>query len=56
MSDLPAIDLYRLPDAPLPPHYRRQIPGAGSPAGRRRGRRRGLAARPVLPGLGGRLG
>ena len=30
MSDLPAIDLYRLPDASLPPHYRRQIPGAGS--------------------------
>ncbi len=30
MSDLPAIDLYRLPDASLPPHYRRQIPGSGS--------------------------
>src|SRR5215469_11896570 len=30
MADLPAIDLYRLPDASLPPHYRRQIPGAGS--------------------------
>jgi Domain of unknown function (DUF1707) len=30
MTDLPAIDLYRLPDASLPPHYRRQIPGAGS--------------------------
>jgi hypothetical protein len=30
MSDLPAIDLYRLPDASLPPHYRRQIPGHGS--------------------------
>ncbi len=29
MSDLPAIDLYRLPDASLPPHYRRQIPGHG---------------------------
>jgi Domain of unknown function (DUF1707) len=29
MTDLPAIDLYRLPDASLPPHYRRQIPGAG---------------------------
>ena len=29
MSDLPAIDLYRLPDAQLPPHYRRQIPGRG---------------------------
>jgi hypothetical protein len=30
MSDLPVIDLYRLPDASLPPHYRRQIPGSGS--------------------------
>ena len=30
MADLPAIDLYRLPDASLPPHYRRQIPGHGS--------------------------
>jgi hypothetical protein len=30
MSDLPAIDLYRLPDASLPPRYRRQIPGSGS--------------------------
>jgi hypothetical protein len=30
MSDLPAIDLYRLPDASLPRHYRRQIPGHGS--------------------------
>jgi hypothetical protein len=30
MADLPAIDLYRLPDASLPPHYRRQIPGKGS--------------------------
>jgi hypothetical protein len=30
MSDLPAIDLYRLPDASLPPHYRRQIPGGGN--------------------------
>jgi len=30
MTDLPAIDLYRLPDASLPSHYRRQIPGAGS--------------------------
>ena len=30
LTDLPAIDLYRLPDASLPPHYRRQIPGAGS--------------------------
>ena len=29
MSDLPAIDLYRLPDASLPRHYRRQIPGHG---------------------------
>lgn len=29
MSDLPAIDLYRLPDASLPPHYRRQRPGSG---------------------------
>jgi hypothetical protein len=30
MADLPAIDLYRLPDASLPPSYRRQVPGAGS--------------------------
>jgi hypothetical protein len=30
MSDLPVIDLYRLPDASLPPHYRRQIPGSGA--------------------------
>ena len=30
MADLPAIDLYKLPDASLPPHYRRQIPGHGS--------------------------
>ena len=30
MADLPAIDLYRLPDASLPPSYRRQVPGASS--------------------------
>ncbi len=30
MEDLPAIDLYRLPDASLPRSYRRQVPGAGS--------------------------
>jgi hypothetical protein len=30
MDDLPAIDLYRLPDASLPRSYRRQVPGAGS--------------------------
>jgi hypothetical protein len=30
MEDLPAIDLYRLPDASLPPSYRRQMPGSGS--------------------------
>jgi Domain of unknown function (DUF1707) len=30
MADLPAIDLYRLPDASLPPSYRRQVPGPGS--------------------------
>jgi len=30
MEDLPAIDLYRLPDASLPPRYRRQMPGGQS--------------------------
>jgi hypothetical protein len=30
MDDLPAIDLYRLPDASLPRSYRRPVPGAGS--------------------------
>jgi len=30
LSDLPAIDLYRLPDAALPPSHRRQVPGASS--------------------------
>jgi hypothetical protein len=29
MSDLPAIDLYRLPDAQLSPYYRSLIPGSG---------------------------
>jgi DUF1707 SHOCT-like domain len=30
MVDLPAIDLYRLPDASLPPSYRGRLPGPGS--------------------------
>ena len=56
MSDLPAIDLYRLPDASLPPHYRRQIPGHGFLHGGGRGRRHRQAARQVLAGLDRRLG